>query len=140
MLFQKCHTNPLRTICDLVWLSAVLLQWWISLQVCVKKMPCLMPSLRGHKVLFQHREIKICILFRAGPCDKHSVLWPNTHTLGKENTHQFRLISSWNKSVYSLQSQPPLLLLSLYVCVGKVSTATREKIITKFELLHKGRV
>lgn len=100
------------------------------------------PSLRGHKVLIpiqgnQNLQFISC-WFRT------NTLWTSTHMhiLGKANTHQLRLISSWNKNEYSLQSKPLSLLLSLYVCVcvGKVSTTRVRENNTTFELLHKERV
>lgn len=77
---------------------------------CVR-IPCSMPSLRGHKVCFQYME---------NP-NLQFVSWRLTycmHTLG-EDTHHIRLISSRNKSENSLHSKPPLLplSLSLHVCV-----------------------
>ena len=84
-------------------------------------------SLRGpcSMFMFQYREIKICSWFPAGSgqtlncvgqhTHTHTHTHTHMHTLGGERTHQFRLISSWNKNEFSLHSKPPL--LPLCVCV-----------------------
>lgn len=101
----------------------------------------MLPNLRGHKVLIPIQEnqnlqfISCWLQLNIEPADHHK------HT--EENTHKLRLTSRWRQNEFSLHSKPPLLLLSVLVCVlakfqNFHSQRVRENIIS--ELLHEGRV
>lgn len=130
-IVQQKHISPkiwnysLRQPCLLL---TCLLPWWIPLPISTMLVQQSLVWCQvwgaAKSVRLQYMEIRICSLFPAGSGRALSSVVQHihthtlyTHTWRREYTSgRLRLISSWNKTEYSLHSKPPLLPLCMRVC------------------------